>query len=315
MPFHPQVAANFAALAEQKLPKLTDMPPAQARLEAARRRAGANLLKEPIAHISERLISGPGGDLSVRIYSHDQAELRGANACPLLMVFHGGGWVYGSPESEDTTARGLANRTGALVVSVDYRLAPETCFPGAADDCYAATLWAIEHAHELGIDASRVAIAGTSAGGNLSAVVALMLRDRNGPKLKHQVLFNPVVDYNPQTPSYIANANGCGMTREDMLWYWDCYVPNRADRVHPYASPLRAEDLTNLPPATIITAEFDVLRDEAETFASRLRDAGVDTQCTRYDGMVHGFNNQLGLYDCATQALDEAGARLREAFA
>jgi acetyl esterase len=310
MPLHPQVITNLNALARQALPSLRTLPPAQARVAAAQRRAAASLHKEPVASVVEQSIPGPAGDIPVRIYRPSEAVVH-----PLVMVFHGGGWVFGSPESEDTTSRGLANRATAVVVSVDYRLAPESPYPGAAEDCYAATLWAVEHAGELGIDSSRVAVAGTSAGGNLSAAVCLMARDRDGPVISHQVLFNPVIDSAMDTPSYEDNATGCGMTRADMEWFWNHYVPDVAQRKEAYASPIRATSLAGLPPATIITAEYDVLRDEAEHYARRLTEAGVDTQCTRYDGMVHGFNNQLGLYDDAQTALDEAGLRLRHCFA
>ena len=309
MAFHPQVEAVLAAQAALGLPDLRTLPPAQARVEAAARRAAAGLYKEPVAQVEEQTIRGPGGDLPIRIYTPEGAALR-----PLLMIFHGGGWVYGNPESEDCSARVLVNRTGATAVSVDYRLAPEHPFPAAPEDCYAATEWAVANASSLGADPSRLAVAGTSAGGNLSAVVCLMSRDRKGPSIVHQVLFNPVVDCRLDTPSYLDNAQGCGMTRSDMSWFWDHYLANPEERTHPYASPLRAEKLEDLPPATIITAEFDVLRDEAETFAERLRAAGVDVQCTRYDGMVHAFNNQLGIYDLAADALEEAAARLQLAF-
>lgn len=309
MPLHPQVEANLKLLAEMNLPQMSTLSPAEARIAAAERRAATSLEKEPVDRVEENTIPGPADDLPVRIYTP-----AGGGSRPLLMVFHGGGWVLGSPESEDTTARGLVNRTGAVAVSVDYRLAPESRFPAAAEDCYAATVWAVEHASELGADGTRVGVAGTSAGGNLSAVVSLMVRDRGGPAIAHQVLFNPVIDFDTNTQSYLDNAEGHGMTRGDMLWFWDNYVPDESARANPYASPMRAGDVSGLPAATVITAEYDVLRDEAEAYAERLRAAGVDVQCTRYDGMIHGFNNQLGVYDRAKEALDEAGARLNASF-
>ena len=216
---------------------------------------------------------------------------------------------------EGPTSRGLANRVGALVISVQYRLAPETRFPGAADDCYAATEWAVENAGEFGGDASKLAVAGTSAGGNLSAAVSLMARDRGEPNISHQVLFCPVIDHNFERGSYDEFADGYGLTKVGMQWFWDNYLGPDGDGSNPYASPIQADDLSGLPDATVIVAEFDVLRDEAEDYASALKNAGNDARLTRYEGVLHGFNCQPGYIHAAESALDEAADRIKRSFA
>ena len=232
-----------------------------------------------------------------------------------MIYFHGGGWVIGDLDSEDSTSRGLVNRVNAVLISVDYRMAPEDRFPAAPEDCYAATVWAVKHADELGVDASNLAVAGTSAGGNLSAAVALMARDRGGPTIKHQVLFCPVIDRSFNRPSCIANAEGFGLTTEGMVWFWDQYIGSEEDGHHPYASVIRAEDLSGLADATVIAAEYDPLLDEASDYAAALKAAGNDVTYTEYRGMTHGFNGSFGLIDDAVKACDEASAGILRSFA
>ena len=231
------------------------------------------------------------------------------------MLFHGGGWVVGNLDAEDSTSRGLVNRVNAVLVSVDYRLAPETRFPGAPEDCYAATVWAVEHAEELGVDAAKLAVAGTSAGGNLSAVVSLMARDRGGPSIKHQVLFCPVIDYDFDRTSYTENADDYGLKRDGMIWFWQQYLGPDGDGHNPYASPIRAESLAGLADATVISAQYDPLLDEVADYAAALKAAGVDTTYTEYPGMTHGFNGSFGLIDAARDACDEASNRILASFA
>jgi acetyl esterase len=195
---------------------------------------------------------------------------------------------------------------------VDYRLAPEAKFPAAADDCLAATRWAVANAAALGADPGRVVIAGDSAGGNLAAVTALRLRDEGGPALLGQLLIYPVTDYiEPGTPSMIENAEGYGLTRDGMAWFWNHYLEDPSHGAHPHASPLRSNDLSGLPPALVVTAEYDPLRDEGEFYADRLRQAGVPTQMKRWDGMNHGFFFWPGVVDRAGEAMDEACAWVR----
>lgn len=262
----------------------------------------------PIASVEDRTIPGPAGEIPIRIYAPE-----GAEPFPVVAFFHGGGFVIGDLDTHDVPCRHLCARSGCLVVSVDYRLAPEHPFPAAADDCVAATRWVAAHAAELGGDADRIAVAGDSAGGALAAATALRLRDEGDAFLRGQLLIYPVADhYQPGTPSYEQNAEGYGLTRDDMIWFWDHYLRDPADADNPYASPMRADDLRGLPPALVITAEYDVLRDEAERYADRLREAGVPATLSRYGGTVHGFFNRFGTLDGADQLAHEAGAWLRE---
>jgi acetyl esterase len=209
-------------------------------------------------------------------------------------------------------ARNLCAGTGCVVVSVDYRLAPEAKFPAGPDDCLAATRWAVDNAAALGADPGRVFVAGDSAGGNLAAVTALRIRDEGGPRLLGQLLIYPVTDYiEPGTPSMVENAEGYGLTRAGMAWFWNHYLEQPSHGQHPHASPFRAEDLAGLPPALVVTAEYDPLRDEGEYYAQRLLQAGVPTQMKRWDGMNHGFFFWPGVVDRAGEAMDEACAWVR----
>jgi acetyl esterase len=230
---------------------------------------------------------------------------------PGFVYFHGGGWVIGSLDTHENLCKALANRSGARVVSVDYRLAPEHPWPAAPEDCYAVVRHVAECGSQFGIDGARLAVGGDSAGGNLAAVVALMARDRKGPVLRHQVLLYPVVDHDFDRPSYRENADGYLLTRDAMRWFWQQYVADPARRSEGYASPQRAEKLEGLPSATVITAEFDPLRDEGEAYAERLRAAGVAVAATRYDGQIHGFASLLDLLDAGKRAVDQIGATLR----
>lgn len=264
---------------------------------------------EEVAQVDNRHIQGPAGALPVRIYTP-----AGAGPFPLLVFFHGGGWVIGSLESHDATCRALTNAVPAVVVSVDYRLAPEHPFPAAADDAYAATQWAADHAGALNGEARRLAVAGDSAGGNLAAVVALMARDRGGPKLAQQVLIYPVTNASFDTVSYLENGNGYFLTRDMMMWFWNHYAASPVARSHAYASPLRANDLRGVAPAFILTAEYDPLRDEGEAYAARLRESGVAAQLHRYDGMFHGFFGMSAMFPQSKQAIAEVAENLRAAF-
>jgi acetyl esterase len=260
--------------------------------------------------VENRTIPGPDGPIPVRIYTPT-----GSGPHPLLVFFHGGGFVICSLDSHDGLCRALANEAACVVMSVDYRLAPEAKFPAAPEDCYAATCWAVAHAGEIGADPARVAIGGDSAGGNLTAVTALMARDRGGPALACQLLIYPVTDYAFDTGSYTENAEGYMLTRAAMRWFWGHYLDSESDGTNPLASPLRATDLSDLPPAFVITAEFDPLRDEGEAYAARLREAGVSVELVRHDGMFHGFVSMFAILDQGKQALANASQQLRSAFA
>jgi acetyl esterase len=234
---------------------------------------------------------------------------------PAHVYFHGGGWVIGDLETHDVLCRQLTAASGASVISVDYRLAPEHKFPAAAEDAWSATRWVVDRAGELGLDAGRLAVGGDSAGGNLAAVVALMARDAGGPALRLQVLIYPVTDVMRETRSYEDFADGYMLTRDSMRWFIAHYLRSRDDARDWRVSPLRAPSLAGLPPALIVTAGFDPLRDEGEFYAGRLRDAGVMVDYVCYGGMVHGFVGMGKLLDSAGRAIDHIGSSLRQAFA
>jgi acetyl esterase len=264
----------------------------------------------PVGDIEDRHIAAPDEDLALRIYTPDVPGPTGA-----LVYFHGGGWVIGDLDSHDETCRRLCRGAAVRVVSVHYRRAPETTYPGAAEDCYAATAWVAAHVGELGADAARIAVGGDSAGGNLAAAVALMARDRGGPALRFQLLIYPVTAADFDTRSYRDNAEGYLLSRRGMQWFWDQYVPDLDQRREPYAAPLRAGSLAGLPPALVQTAEFDPLRDEGEAYAAALEQAGVAVTLTRYDGLIHGFFGMQDAVAAARPALEQAVAALRRHLA
>lgn len=306
MPLDPQAQHVLNLIAELNLPETHTVSPAEARANSKLR---PRAMGPEVAKVEDRSIAGPGPDIPVRIYTPV-----GAGPFPILAWFHGGGWVIGDLDSADGTARQLTVGANCVTVSVDYRLAPETKFPGAADDCYAATVWAAQHAAELNGDASRLAVGGDSAGGNLAAAVALMARDRQTPALAFQLLIYPVTDRNFATASYTDNAEGYLLSRASMEWYWNHYLSAPSDASNPYAAPLQAADLSGLPPALVVTAEYDPLCDEGEAYGARLKAAGVPTVCTRYDGMIHGFFGMWGALNQGKQAIGEASGALRKVF-
>ena len=224
-----------------------------------------------------------GGEITVRIYTPF-----GQGPFPAHLYLHGGGFWLGRPDHFDSNCQATADGAGCVVVSVDYRLAPEHKFPTAPEDCYAALLWLVDHAAELDVDPTRVSVGGGSAGGNLTAVVALMARDRNGPELVFQLLEIPVTDLTGSQPSIVENGSGYMLTKEGMELCVEYYLADPADKTHPYASPLLADDLSGLPPALVMTAEFDPLRDEGEAYGRRLAEAGVPTSIRRWEGQFHG---------------------------
>jgi acetyl esterase len=266
----------------------------------------------PDALVEDRRVPGPAGDIPVRVYRPLDA---GSTTLPVLVWFHGGGWVIGSVHESDADCRRLAVDGKLTVVSVEYRLAPEHPFPAAPDDCYAVVAWVAAHAGELHVDPSRLAVGGDSAGGNLAAVVSLIARDRRGPAIAFQLLVYPVTDIaSMETPSHHENAEGYFLTRHSMLWFRDHYTPDRSTRADPHVSPLHAPDLTDLPPALVITAEFDPLRDEGEAYADRLLAAKVPVTKTRYDGQIHGFFSMNAFLEGGSRAFREAVGALRAAI-
>ncbi|HVO27892.1 MAG TPA: alpha/beta hydrolase [Candidatus Margulisiibacteriota bacterium] len=309
MPLDPQVQGLLDVFKSLGRLPLNELSPPDARVAA---QALGSLFGPPaaVATVENRTIPGPAGTLPVRIYTP-----AGSGPFPALVFFHGGGWVIGDLETVDGTCRALANGAGCVVVSVDYRLAPEHKFPAAPEDTYAATKWVAANAASINADPARIAVGGDSAGGNLTAVTAQMARDRGGPRLVFQLLVYPVIDGACDTISYRDNGDGYLLTKDMMQWFWNHYVGEAGDRFNPMASPLRAHSLKGLPPALVQTAEFDPLRDEGEVYAARLSEAGVAVQLTRYNGMIHGFFGMASVIDRAKTAIDEAAAALRAAFA
>ena len=307
MPLHPQAQAVIDQVNALGLPSNHTVTPQEARENARSRPRPAG---PEVASVEDRTIPGPDGGVPVRIYTPS-----GSGPFPILAWYHGGGWVIGDLESADASARHLCSGAGCVVVSVDYRLAPETKFPGPAEDCYAATVWAVENAHSINADPSRLAVGGDSAGGNLAAAISLMAADRNGPEIAFQLLVYPVTDRSFDTASYVDNAEGYMLTQDGMRWYWDQYLANDADAANPYAAPLQAQSVAGQPPALVLTAEFDPLRDEGEAYGKRLREAGVETAISRYDGMIHGFFGMVGVIDGGGEAMAESHNALKAAFA
>ena len=307
MPLDPQARAMIDKTLALNLPPASQMTLSQLR-ENARERSAA-LPRADVASVRDHHVPVTGGEVVVRVFTP-----QGPAPLPALVYFHGGGWVTGDIDTHEGICRTLANAAGCVVASVDYRCAPEATFPTAAEDAYAATRWVAAHARELGVDARRIAVCGDSAGGNLAAAVALVARDRGGPALSFQALVYPITDCDFDTPSYRENAEGYLLTREGMRWYWDQYVPNIGDRTNPYVAPLRAANLTGLPPALVITAGYDPLRDEGEAYAAKLAQAGVPVAHTRYPGMVHAFFRFTNTVDAARAAVAEVAAALKKSW-
>lgn len=301
MTLDPQIAGVIETL-DSGFPPVHTMTGAQARA-TIRARFVANPDPEPVASVENYQIPVDNGRIDIRVYRPHTAA-----PAPLLIYAHGGGFVFCDLDSHDGLCRSLTNLVPAVVVSVAYRLAPEHRWPTAAEDLYAATCWAYEHAVDLGADPTKVAVGGDSAGGNLAAVVALMARDRGGPTLAAQLLLYPVIAADFDTPSYRLFGRGFYNPRPALQWYWDQYVPAVGDRLHPYASPLQAA-LTGLPPAVIVLAGHDPLRDEAIAYADALESAGVPTRRCAFEGGIHGFMT-MPMFDIAQRARRQAGRAL-----
>ena len=305
----PQAEALLQLMAQRNVPPFNTLTPAQAR-ETMRGMVALSAGPEAVANVENLTIPGPGGQIRLRIYTP-----QGDAPFPILVFFHGGGWVIGDLDTHDNLCRSLANGAGCIVVSVDYRLAPEHKFPAAVEDAYAATQWVANNAHRINGNPGLIAVGGDSAGGNLAAVVAIMARDQDGPSLKYQLLMYPPTDVSScDTGSYRDCADGYFLTKADGEWFGAQYLNCEDDRLNPLVSPLLAPNLSGLPPALVIVCEFDVLRDEGESYAKRLKKAGVSVKCTRYKGMIHGFLSMDGFLDQARSGIDEASAALREAF-
>ncbi|WP_231183294.1 alpha/beta hydrolase [Haladaptatus sp. DYF46] len=258
-----------------------------------------------VEFVRDLSVPGPRGEIPIRVYRPDVQD------APVVVFYHGGGWTLGTLDSIDGVCRELANRADCVVVSVDYRLAPEHPFPAGVDDAVAALEWVAENAATFGGDPSRLGVAGTSAGGNLAAVTALYARDFDGPELSHQSLLYPVTDHAFDTESYEENGDGPLLSRADMEWFWNHYLRSPVDGENPFASPLRARDLADLPPATVVTCGHDPLRDEGIAYAERLANADVAVEHDHYPGMAHGFLSLTGDVTTADDAMDAVAESLR----
>jgi acetyl esterase len=265
-----------------------------------------------IGAVRDLAADGPGGAIPLRVYR--PAHVAAGAPLPGLVYFHGGGWVIGDLDTHDVQCRQLTAEAGITVVAVDYRLAPEHKFPAALDDAWAATRWVVAHGSELGIDARRLAVAGDSAGGNLAAVVALLARDAGGPAISLQVLVYPVTDLGAESQSYSDFAEGYMLTRESMRWFTNHYLKSPNEARDWRASPIHAASLAGLPPALVVTAGYDPLRDEGAAYAARLTEAGVQVDYVCYGGMIHGFMPMGRLIDTGNRALSHVAATLRHAL-
>jgi acetyl esterase len=309
VPLDPQAAAVLAQIAELGAPPPETMTVDDNRAMIAGIAEMSGIPPE-LATVTDVAVPGPGGDIPVRIYVPE-----GDGPFPVLVFFHGGGWVIGNIDTHDVPVRQLADRAKVVVASVDYRLAPEHPFPAAPEDCYAATAWAAVNIGDHQGDASRLAVGGDSAGGNLAAVVAQMARDKSGPRIDFQLLIYPAVDASMASASITENGDGYLLTKGFMDWFYGHYLPDANAADDPLVSPAAAESLSDLPPAFVATAEFDPLRDEGEAYAAALRAAGVDAVSKRYDGMIHGFFQLGGVIDRTNELINDCAGALRAELA
>jgi acetyl esterase len=302
--YHPQAQQLIDFIAESGAPPLTELTPEEARQLPA-------ILSElvgpgpDVSEVRDIEIPGPAATIPARVYEPGR-ELAGT-----VVYYHGGGWVFGTLDDWDAVCRALAVASGARLVSIDYRLAPEHRFPAAADDAFAALVWIAEQHSD-----SPIVVGGDSAGGNLAAVSALRAREAGGPEIALQLLVYPVVDCDLTRPSYAEYADTrLFLNKPDMEWFWDHYVPDEAERAQPYASPIRAASLEGLPPAYIVIAQHDPLRDEGLAYAAALEAAGVPVTVKRYADQIHVFFVLVNLMETADRAVAEAGAAIRDAVA
>jgi acetyl esterase len=308
VPVDPQVRVFLDQLEALAAPPISEQTPEEARARFAALAAVAGPPQQE-APTEDRTVPGPVGEIPVRVYRPESDQ-----PLPVVVYFHGGGFVIGDITTHDTMCHRLATGVPAVVVSVDYRLGPEQRFPAAVEDCQAATEWVATHAAELGGDPDRLAVAGDSAGGNLAAVVTRHARDAGGPPIAFQLLVYPCTDLTRSLPSHVENGTGFLLDTATMSWFIENYLGD-GDPRQPDASPLLADDLSGLPPTLVVTAEFDPLRDEGEAYAERLRQAGVAVTGSRYDGMIHAFYGMDSIFDAAKRATAETVTALREALA
>ncbi|MBM83283.1 MAG: lipase [Planctomycetaceae bacterium] len=308
MPLDPEAIDFLEQLKNSNMPSLDQLTPEEARKFVLPCRGE---LPE-VGRTEDRSIEGPHGEFSVRVYwpkSNDENE-----TFPAFVYIHGGGWVIGNVEGYDGLCRLICRETRCVVVSVEYHLAPEYRFPVAPEDCYTAVSWVVENAADLNVRDSQIAVGGDSAGGNLTAAVTLMAKDRGGPDICYQVLVYPITDYSVDTDSYRRNGEGYFLTTDVMQWFWEQYLEGESQAYEPIASPLRTADLSGLPPAMVLTAEYDPLRDEGIAYGKRLEEAGVAVSYVEELGMIHGYLRRIDVFQRATESAMKIAERLRAAF-
>lgn len=311
MPLHPQVKKHLARLDAMNFAGLHTVPPEQAREGLRRLTAASAAVAEPVEEVLDETARTPAGDIRIRLYRPEATPA--SHPLPVVVFFHGGGFVLGDLDTHDGLARAIANASQAAVVSVDYPLAPENKYPAQVDAAFVATEWVVHNASRLHVDGTRLALAGDSAGGNLAAVVALRSRDEGGPSIRMQALIYPDLDFRRQGRSIVDFAGKYGnISRDAQVWFMDHYLKDASERLDPRVSPVLEPDLSGLPAAFILTAEYDALRDEGEEYGRALQEAGVAVEVKRYDGMIHEFLRQP--FDDARTAIAELGHALRTAL-
>ena len=309
---HPQAKAFLDLVEERQIPPTHTLRPVIARLMYRERRSFTQPAPPEVGEVRELEAQSKHGKVPLRLYrpiGHDPAEL-----LPALVYYHGGGWLLGDLDTHDTLCRELANGSGCAVVSVDYRLAPEHRFPAAVDDCLAATYWVYREARALGIDATRLAAGGDSAGGNLAAAVAIAARDAGDLPLQYQLLIYPATDMRCVAPSHTTNGQGYMLTQDTMAYYHGHYIVDPKDDLDWRASPLLCEDLSKLPPALVLVAGYDPLRDEGVMYAQRLTEAGNLATLISFERQIHGFILMGKILDEANTAVAICAAQLRNAL-
>jgi len=302
---HPQASAYIEWTIKEHVPPLSTLSPTQGRTWDAEVTTLLTKGFEPVDKVEDRRVPSLGADIPIRIYTPRTRRSSG-----FLLYFHGGGWVLGNVDQADYPCRLLANKTQRTVVSVDYRLAPEHKFPMPLEDCYAVTKWVAENANRLGGSEEHLAVCGSSAGGNLAAAVSLMAKDRGGPSIASQILIYPVVDLLDDSYRDFPNNMSPALTKDDMIWFINHYKSGDADLKNEYASTLRRGDLTGLPAAFLITAEYDILTKQCQAYADKLRKAGVQVHSAHYPGLIHGFFTLPDMFDAAGDSMKRIAEEL-----
>ncbi|MEO7339017.1 MAG: alpha/beta hydrolase [Caldimonas sp.] len=313
---HPQAQSLLTLMVERGVPPTHTLAPSVARAFYRERRTFTQPDPQDVAEVRDLSAEGPQGPIPLRFYRPIEAGAAGTSAggLPVLVYFHGGGWVIGDLETHDTLCRELCNASGCAVVAVDYRMGPENRFPSAVDDCLAATRWVQREGASLGLDPSRLAVGGDSAGGNLAAVVALASRDAGDPQIAFQLLIYPATDQRRGSASHTTNGEGYLLTKDTITYFHDHYIEESQHDLDWRASPLLHEDLTRLPPALLITAGYDPLRDEGLEYAAGLTAAGNRVTYVCFERQIHGFITMGRVLDEANAAVSMCAAELRRAL-